>query len=526
MSETTRKSPCHEENFDDAAEAAEEFDSEQIDQVLLNSEKQVQNSLFNHYARKQSIAPKNFVNSSTYIINLEDHNQLKSEISGIEDDKSLMQSIQGSDSLGQLHLSQLLTFEDIFNILKNFATSTINITDTVVSTVGLSFQDKIAFWTRRFLNLCDAGIVILPVAFIKLFGFGTAYSLWFMKSNVFTGTTGMIRSTRFYTKYIADNNIGWFCLGSAPLIFLYILNKQRKIENYFIFKNVTKNAKEIIREQLLCKTIIHKALIDTFNKVSTSSRSQSRNSNNSDNNLIGLVNIKPNENTPIIAPISSRMQNLVKNKMRKKVKPDTEDWDSVSDSPNKSYQNIPIQNDNDDKQIKIIPEESASTRPESQISNSTCSSGTITIIPDSITDMNPFKNTKKILGNEVNTMLNVVGVGKNDNNNVADTLIKNYKHNIVLKTKEENSSLRILSDLGWSMLSMPVISKMISATGIWNFLYNKISDLIEPKTYYETLKETVSKREVNAWVQAGMSIVLAMAVKSYVRVNAMKALLR
>ena len=76
-----------------------------------------------------------------------------------------------------------------------------------------------------------------------------------------------------------------------------------------------------------------------------------------------------------------------------------------------------------------------------------------------------------------------------------------------LELEEKTNLLRITSDIGWSMIILPILTKMVSGTGIWNKILELMNVRVTPHRCF------------------GLSFLTVLGVRSAFRISVMKSLM-
>jgi len=256
---------------------------------------------------------------------------------------------------------------------------------------------------RKYLSYTDSGLVLLPIGLLSLFGFGTSYSIYYLRTNILKGVSKFTLTTKYIWR-LYNNDYWWLVLGGVPYIFLYILYQQRRLENWIIFKGSggstkEENIKEIERDSENTKYLE----ITDGNWVDASL------------------------NTPIMS--------------KKKIAPTTKDFESVTRAEERNLINL---------------------------------------------------KASKILAN-------------ND-----------------LETREKHHIYRILSDIGWTTMLMPLMSKLITKTKIWDFIFNAAYHFLSKRS---AVLKKVQYSGPGSVTKAVLSLSLFLFIKSSVRIGVFKNLL-
>ena len=238
-------------------------------------------------------------------------------------------------------------------------------------------------------------------------------------------------------------------IALAPYLLVALLYQQRKLENYLIFGDIKDKAKREIKDfsdgtAFLSNMIKTKTFLSRFR-----SRMQSGVSANS----------APGE-------LNNTTGNLL-NPSRRKILPSTKDWDSVSNSersyePHNNTSNftnvtnltaMATINNNDDNNT-LQPGQN-----ETRIGLTASACNVMNrVVPENITDMNPLKQSAS----------GAVSIPVTEGEDNAMASRRKYQENVAFKIKEQNSSLRIISDVGLGLMLLPDFSEIVINTGIWN----------------------------------------------------------
>lgn len=502
---------------EDAAEATEEFNNDQIDRILENDEVAI---------RQQLLTPTNLQLSGEVstvmsvsqglpgqtLAELTSGSRISAEadpdkFSLLQEDLLNNMQLNGPDRPGgSSRLSQVITFSDLFNVFVNYVKKTIStsrsVTDKVADKVQMTFVEQVAAATRQCLNYTDAGFVFVPLAASLLYGFGCAYSLYYLRCNIHPGVTGMYGISRLWLDRKTRPVI-----ALAPYACVALLYQQRNFENKLIFGDLKSKCKREIKDfseakSFLANMVTTKTVLSKFrqrmNSGNANGRKQSQNSNTSAGSGFSVGS-------------SGKVDSLnltLNTTKRKTLKPSTKDWDSISETASLEASRV--------GSVGVL-----------QTGNSLMTQ----LVPENISDMNILKKeqlekeqSKKqanITQNPPNIILN-----EGDNEDSAQALRRQYGENIAFKIKEENSSLRIISDLGLSLMLMPDFCELLTATGFWTLAYRTSRRLITPETNYaDGWLESLTNSDLSSWSKAGLSLAAFMAVKSIVRISSFKSAL-
>ena len=432
------------QEMEQAAEAAEEFNNEQIEQILNDNEENVKKELFN-----QTTSVTSLENDK------EQNNNIKDNQENLSQDNLSLDSLglpgnTASKEFAKLTQMNIITFSSLYSfaskILKNTLQTvkkSISLTDNVVNKVddvtgialekvNLTLWEKCKLVTRNYYVFVDNGIILAPVGTFLGMGLGNTYSMSFLHYNFFQGN---YFSRSFYTFYSWwQESYGWIVMGCAPYSIIWILYQQRRLENNIIFGNLKDTVKREIK------------LAEVRDLMQ---------------NLVDQHVAARNDATK-----STVMKNLnnLRASTRRRLHPDTDDWESISEN-------------------KSVAEKTKS---------------------------HTLSNT-------------------NTKTNRASQLMGNFCINTKLKFKEEQSAIRIISDIGWTLFALPIGAKLVSKTNVWNLLWKGCKSVFSSskKSFYQDIKnEVLDQDELSPITQVVLSSILFLGVKSAVRIYGLKSLLK